>query len=102
MARVLTDNQRRAIHDLALDARSLLTREARELLEGTYGLYADGRLDPPDKLPQVRADLETGETYRRLAQFLADEEDAGLARAEAVDKLVKEVAFTHLNRLVAF
>jgi len=98
----LSDTQRRAIHDLALDARSLLTREARELLEGTYGLYADGRLDPPDKLPQVQSDPETGETYRRLAQFLADEEDAGLPGPEAVEKLVKEVAFTHLNRLVAF
>jgi len=45
----LTDSQRRAIHDLALSARDLLTREVRELLEGTYGLYSDGRLDPPEK-----------------------------------------------------
>ncbi|MDY6876077.1 MAG: BREX-1 system adenine-specific DNA-methyltransferase PglX [Chloroflexota bacterium] len=102
MAQALTDEQRKLIHDLALDARRLLTREARELLEGTYGLYADGRLDPPEKLPQVQADPETGETYRRLAQFLEDEERAGLARTDAVDKLVKEVAFTHLNWLVAF
>jgi len=102
MAQSLTDAQRRAIHDLALAARDLLTREARELLEGTYGLYADGRLDPPEKLPQVQADPETSETYRCLAQSLEDEERAGLARPEAVDKLVKEVAFTHLNRLVAF
>ena len=102
MSQALSDQQRRAIHDLALSARDLLTREARELLEGTYGLYSDGRLDPSEKLPQVQADPETGETYRRLAQFLEDEERAGLPRAEAVEKLVKEVAFTHLNRLVAF
>lgn len=102
MTRALTDDQRKNIHDLALDARELLTREARELLEGTYGLYPDGRLDPPEKLPQVQADPETAETYRRLGQFLGDEERAGLPRAEAVDKLIKEVAFTHLNRLVAF
>jgi len=98
----LTDNQRKLIHDLALEARELLTREAQELLEGTYGLYPDGRLEPPEKLPQVQADPETAETYRRLVQFLDDEEHAGLPRAEAVAKLVKEVAFTHLNRLVAF
>lgn len=102
MVQALTDSQRRVIHDLALEARELLTREARELLEGTYGLYPDGRLDPPEKLPQVQADPETGETYCRLAQFLEDEERAGLPRPEAVEKLVKEVAFTHLNRLVAF
>lgn len=102
MIQPLTDSQRRAIHDLALNTRELLTREARELLEGTYGLYPNGRLDPPEKLPQVQADAETGETYRRLGQFLDDEARAGLPRPEAVDKLVKEVAFTHLNRLVAF
>lgn len=98
----LTDHHRRLIHDLALTARTLLMTEARELLEGVYGLYADGRLDPPEKLPQVQADPEAAETYHRLAQFLADERDAGLTRTEAVDRLVKEAAFTHLNRLVAF
>jgi len=46
MSLLLTDDQRHDIHDLALDARELLAREARELLEGTYGLYTDGRLDP--------------------------------------------------------
>ncbi len=102
MTQALTDTQRKAIHDLALNARDLLTREARELLEGTYGLYADGRIDPPEKLPQVQADPETAATYHSLAQFLDDEERAGLPRPEAVEKLVKEVAFTHLNRLVAF
>jgi hypothetical protein len=102
MAIQLSDEQRKLIHDLALGARELLTREARELLEGTYGLYADGRLDPPDKLPQVQADPETQETYLRLKGFIEDEVQAGLARDEAVEKLVKEVAFTHLNRLVAF
>ena len=66
----LPDRQRKRIHDLALDARELLTGEARELLEGTYGLYSDGRLDPPEKLPQVQADPETAETCRRLARFL--------------------------------
>ena len=102
MAPPLTDGQRRVIHDLALEARALLTREARELLEGVYGLYPDGRLDAPDKLPQVQADPDAGETYRRLAQFLEDEARSGLPVPEAVEKLVKEVAFTHLNRLVAF
>jgi hypothetical protein len=102
MTQALSDQQRRAIHDLALEARELLTREARELLEGTYGLYPDGRLEAPEKLPQVQDDPETGETYRRLAQFLEDEARAGLSRPGAVEALGKEAAFTHLNRLVAF
>ena len=98
----LSDLERKAIHDLALEARDLLTQDARELLEGMYGLYADGRLETAERLPQVQADPDAAETYRRLGQFLDDEARAGLPKPEAVEKLVKEVAFTHLNRLIAF
>jgi len=102
MAQALTDAQRNLIHHLALEARSILMTETREQLEGVYGLYPDGRLDPPEKLPHVQQDPETGATYRRLAYFLEEETHAGLSRAEAVETLVKETAYTHLNRLVAF
>ena len=64
MTQASSDRQRRAIHDLVLEARESLTREARELLEGTYGLYPNGRLESPEKLPQVQDDPEIGETYR--------------------------------------
>ncbi len=102
MSQALSDRQRRAIHDLALKARTLLMTEAREHLEGVYGLYEDGHIEPPDRLPQVQKDSEKQETYRRLVQSLDDEARTGFSRPEAVEKLVKEVAFTHLNRLVAF
>lgn len=98
----LSDTQRKLIHDLALAARALLTREAREQLEGVYGCYVDGRLDPAEKLPQVRDDAEAATIYAQLARYLADERRAGLTGAEAVENLVKETAFTHLNRCVAF
>ncbi len=98
----LTDAQRSLIHHLALKAREILMAETRQLLEGVYGLYADGRLDPPEKLPQVQQEPEAGETYRRLDHFLEEETRAGFSRAEAVEQLVKETAYTHLNRLVAF
>lgn len=101
MSQILTDLQRRQIHDFALNARALLTREAWELLEGVYGLYPNGTMDPPHKLPQVQADPETEALYHRLKRFLDDEVQAGLPRPEAIEKLVKEIAFTHLNRLVA-
>lgn len=52
----LTDAQRSLIHDLALDARDLLTREAHDLLEGVYGLKPDGTFESADKLPPVQSD----------------------------------------------
>ena len=54
----LSDAQRRSIHTLALSARERLMREAREVLEGTFGLYPDGRMDTPDKLPALDDDPE--------------------------------------------
>ena len=93
---------RAAIHDTTLKARDLLTNEAREVLQGVYGLASSGKFEPADKLPAVQELLKVKETRKRLEKFLSDEEQAGMKRPEAVEKLVKEVAFTHLNRLVAF
>jgi hypothetical protein len=97
----LSEGVRSRIHDFALQGRELLTREARDLLEGVYGLHKDGTLEAPENLPAL-ADAEVHATYTRLKRFLDDEINAGLERQEAVEKLIKEVAFTHLNRLVAF
>jgi hypothetical protein len=93
---------RAAIHDTTLKARDLLTNEAREVLQGVYGLASSGKFEPADKLPAVQELLKVKETRKRLEKFISDEEQAGMKRPEAVEKLVKEVAFTHLNRLVAF
>jgi hypothetical protein len=97
----LTQPVRDAIHAFALNGRDLLTREAHDLLEGVYGLHSDGILEPPEKLPGLHHP-EASQTYESLKRFLKDETQAGLAAEEVVGKLVKEVAFTHLNRLVAF
>lgn len=73
---MLTDTQRKHIHDLALEARTLLTREVREQLEGVFGCYANGRLDPVEKLPQVQANTELTAVYAQLARYLEAESSA--------------------------
>jgi hypothetical protein len=97
----LTQPVRVAIHAFALNGRELLTREAHDQLEGMYGLHHDGTLEAPENLPALK-DVTTHQTYERLQLYLKDETGAGLTADEAVKKLVKEVAFTHINRLVAF
>lgn len=93
---------RSAIHDTTLRARELLTAETRDLLQSIYGLDSKGKFEDVKRLPAVQSLPEVRTTRTRLEKFLNDEEQAGLKRPEAVDKLVKEAAFTHLNRLVAF
>lgn len=98
---LLNSQVRSAIYNFALRGREILTREAHDLLEGVYGLHENGALEPPENLPAL-SDPEKRQVYQRLKRFLADEIQAGLEPAEATTKLVKEIAFTHLNRLVAF
>src|SRR5258706_8209543 len=93
---------RSRVHDLALDARHLLTTEAGELLEGVYGLHGDGHFEPEDRLPALQQLPDAAETRARLERLLADENTAGLSPREAVAKLIKEVAYTWLNRIAAF
>lgn len=97
----LTQPVRDAIHAFALNGRELLMREAHDVLEGVFGLHENGALEAPENLPALK-DPEARQTYDRLKQFIKDETGAGLSAPEAVARLVKEVAFTHLNRLVAF
>jgi hypothetical protein len=90
------------LRSFTLWARALLTREAEELLLQIYGLESTGEFLPDKKLPVLDRVAEARDTRARLKKLFADEKDADLAAAEAYRKLVKEIAFTHLNRLVAF
>ena len=93
---------RSAIHDMTLRARELLIAETRDLLQSIYGLDSKGKFEDVKRLPAVQSMPVVRATRTRLEKYLDDEEQAGLPRPEAVGKLVKEAAFTHLNRLVAF
>ena len=90
-----------AIHETTLQARETLTSEIEEMLQGIFGL--DSRFDfaKEEKIPAFREMPKLLQTRHKLEKRLTDEVSAGLSRAEAVAKLIKEAAFTHLNRLVA-
>ena len=82
-------------------ARGKLTNEAQELLLQIYGLQDNGQFLQEKKLPVLARVADAREIRAHLEKLLADEETAGVARTDAYQKLVKEIAFTHLNRLVA-
>src|SRR5688572_23456460 len=89
------------IRKVTLWARGLLTQEIGDLLLQVYGLKADGSYLAIGDVPALNKGAEVRETRRRLEKLIEDEEDAGIQPEAAAAKLVKEVAFTHLNRLVA-
>lgn len=93
--------QRKLIHDTVLKARDLLEEEVSSLLEGTYGLHQDGSLEEAASLPALKKDPEAATTRQALEYYLEEQKQAGETAQEARASLIKEAAFTHLNRLVA-
>jgi hypothetical protein len=89
------------LRKFTLEAREKLATEASELLLQIYGLDPNGQFISPRQRPALSRVAGAMETRNRLEKLFADEQEAGLTPAEAHHKFVKEVAFTHLNRLVA-
>lgn len=91
---------RNKLYTAVVSCRRLLETDFTEQLEGAYGIFPDGRLDPPEKLAYFldavgRADREA------IVAALAHERAAGATALEALQRFVRESAFTFLNRLAA-
>ncbi len=91
------------LRTFTLDARRLLTEEASHLLQQVYLLDSEtGTRLPIPEGHLLETSAEAQSIRKRVEKLLDDEVDAGLKREEAVVKLIRETAFTHLNRFVAF
>lgn len=75
------------------EAREVLTRDLEEILEGTFGLHRDGRREAVASLPAL-SDPRARETRDLLERLLP-------TKGADFGALVRQLAFTHLNRLVA-
>ncbi len=94
----LDERQRRALAQLVAAARSTLYDDAERALRGVYGIVPDGTLQPVEGLvpdPALHARRRTLEDVLRYLR--AD----GATASGAVERLTRQVAFTHLNRLLA-
>ena len=89
------------IQSFTLEARTVLETEAGQQLEGIYGWLPDGRFAGPIRYPAIKQIVEAAETRRRLEAYAEEEKTTGFSSKEARVKLVRETAFTWLNRIVA-
>ena len=90
--------QRAALERLIVQARSMLERDLESQAEGRYGINSDGTIDDEAALhldPSALADR------RELVDVVAHLRNEGESEEGAVARLIREAAFTHLNRLVA-
>jgi hypothetical protein len=89
---------RDALERAILKGRRILEQDLAEAAEGRFGIYANGVIDPEDALRLSPGELsERRETVEVVIHLRREGETA----EGAVRRLVREAAFTHLNRLVA-
>lgn len=98
------DKTRNRLQKLVSDCRSLLSAEFAIQVQQTYGLDPNsGELAPLDRLAHLSdRERHTAQLLRdTLAHYLAGDEDDKAHRIAAIDRIIREQAFTVLNRLAA-
>lgn len=88
------------LRNTVVQCRRLLETAALESLQGRFGIHPSGRIEDEARMRHLSEEERTDR--RELVDHLQHLQASGLGPAEAVERLTREVAFTHLNRLVAF
>ena len=91
---------RNTLRNVVTQCRKLLEEAVAEVLEGQFGIYTSGKVEDASRMGHLSADdLEYRE---QLLIHLQHIQAAGFKVKDAVEQLVREVAFTHLNRFCAY
>lgn len=107
---------RNTLRNLVTQCRKLLEEAIREILEGRYGIYANGKVEESNRLTSLsteeaahRKDLIAhlqhieASVYKSKPTAAVNTEGEQLKyEPSAVAQLIREAAFTHLNRLCAY
>jgi hypothetical protein len=90
--------QRTKLDRLIIRARTLLESDFAAQAEGRFGIHPDGTIEDEAALPDNTTDKITRADLEQIVAHLGTlcEEPAG-----AVARMLREAAFTHLNRLIS-
>ncbi len=94
----LDGTQRSQLERLVIRARTVLEHDLGAQLEGRFGIHADGTIEDEQA---IRDDPSDRATRRDLVEIVDHLRALGETDAGAVARLLREAAFTHLNRLLA-
>jgi hypothetical protein len=97
-------NARNALRNAVTQCRRILEEAVGELLEGQFGIHRDGRIEGASRMGHLSNDDQQlrDDVIKSLRHIQATMLGGGDISSEAVEQLVREVGFTHLNRLCAF
>ncbi|MDA8335043.1 MAG: BREX-1 system adenine-specific DNA-methyltransferase PglX [Peptococcaceae bacterium] len=83
-----------------VQCRNLLETAIGELLEGRFGVHASGEVEDASRMSHLSP--EESSVREMVMDHLSHVAALGETPAGAVERLVREIAFTHLNRFCAF
>ena len=91
---------RNTLRNTVAQCRRLLETAITEVLEGQFGIHRSGTVEAAVGMAHLSAE---DQAYRmEVLAHLQHIEASGLKRVDAVAQLIREVAYTHLNRLCAY
>jgi hypothetical protein len=80
--------------------RTLLEESATDQLQSELAIQPSGNVTDESALPWLTADAVEGR--RRVVAYLDHLRAGGLSGSDAFSRLVREIAYTHLNRFCAY
>jgi hypothetical protein len=91
---------RNELRNAVTKCRKLLEGAIEQLLQGQYGIHVSGQVEDANSLIHLSSEEREyrEQSVIHLEHIIASE----VKPKDAVQQLVREVAFTHLNRLCAF
>jgi hypothetical protein len=96
---------RNRLRGVVTQCRKLLEEAVSQELQGRYDIYAGGKRNEVqiDDESRMTSLSEEDLAYRRdLLDHLGHVQARGLKPRDALEQLIREIAFTHLNRLCAY
>jgi hypothetical protein len=91
---------RNTLRSVVTQSRKLLEEAISELLQGQYGIHASGEIE--DATAMAHLSEEEQQHREQLLIQLGHIKAAGFKPEDAVAQLIREIAYTHLNRLCAY
>jgi hypothetical protein len=91
---------RNKLRGIIVQCRTLLEKSVSEVLQGEFGIHASGLIESGDRM--VHLSHEDRRYREQVLTHLQHIESFGLKPKAAISQLIREISFTHLNRLCAF
>ena len=95
---------RNKLRNVVTQCRKLLEEAVSQVLQGQFGISASGKKDEVhvEDESSLKLNAEDQDCRRDLVAHLGHIQALGYKAKDALAQLVREIAFTHLNRLCAY